>query len=742
MVHLAIQSFEKTTLLDPYFIDAHHSKGRALHSIKEFSSAIKSYKVALQLKNDQSEVWMSLGLAEQANSGLSKALEYFNIAISIRPEKAEQYVLKSNVLIEMGDLLAAKTSLLRSVCLSPNDPNTFYSLGQFQRKNEESANAERSFKSSLELEPTHTLALRSLGNMHYNSGHFRAALQYFVQDVVANPDDLAAYTNCAVTYSDLNLFDRSLKMYDQVLQIQPGHALSIFGKGVVFKKLNQQVLALREYEHALELDPSLDIAHHNRGHTFYRLKELEKALTSFKITLKLNSKIDYLLGTTAHIQMSICDWSEYEKNLKLIQTSIEKGLRATASFAYIALDSNRRLQVLSAKTWIEDHAPLNPALGLLSKYLPRKKIRIGYFSSDLRLHPVSILLAGVFEHHTKEEFEIIAFYFGPESKDAMQMRLVSAFDQFHEVRDLSDLEIAKFSRQLEIDIAVDLGGLTTDNRVRVFSYRAAPIQISYIGYLGSMGATYFDYIVADPVIIPPEQRKDYLEKIAYLPFYQANDSKRKISDRVFTREELNLPPNGFVFCCFNNNYKITPSTFNIWMQILKAVNGSVLFLLADNPQAQVNLQKEAVLRGIDPSRLVFGERLEASEYLARYKVADLFLDTLPYNAGTTASDALWAGLPVLTCMGESFAGRVAASILTALELPELVTQTSDEYIKVATDLAKNSVKMQTIKEQLVTKRKSAPLFNTSLFTKNLEDLYKKVYKNYQADKPIDHILLD
>jgi predicted O-linked N-acetylglucosamine transferase (SPINDLY family) len=393
----------------------------------------------------------------------------------------------------------------------------------------------------------------------------------------------------------------------------------------------------------------------------------------------------------------------------------------------------------SSEIYTQFKYPLNSVLGSILKRPQSQKIRVGYFSADFRHHAVSFLTAELFELHDKNRFEIIAFSFGGDDKSPMRLRLSQAFNQFINVGDMSDLEIAELSRKLQIDIAVDLGGHTQDSRTGIFSYRAAPIQTSYIGYLGTMGVDYYDYLIADETIIPAEMQKFYSEKIVYLPSYQVNDRKRTISKSQFTREELGLPETGFVFCCFNNNYKILPSTFDSWMRILNAVEGSILFLYAENKWSRVNLINEAGLRGIDSARLIFGEHIPVEEYLARYRVCDLFLDTSPYNAGTTASDALWTGLPVLTIVGRSFASRVAASLLNAIGLPELITNTQEEYEDLAIELALNPNKLADIKLKLANNRFTTPLFDTPLFTKNLESAYINMYERYHSDLEPDHI---
>jgi predicted O-linked N-acetylglucosamine transferase (SPINDLY family) len=374
------------------------------------------------------------------------------------------------------------------------------------------------------------------------------------------------------------------------------------------------------------------------------------------------------------------------------------------------------------------------SLGPILKRARQKKIRIGYFSADFHNHATAYLMAELFERHDKGKFELIAFSFGPQTNDVMQLRVSQAFDQFIDVASMSNLEVAQFSRELEIDIAIDLKGLTQDSRLGIFSFKAAPIQVSYLGYPGTLGVDYIDYLIADKTLIPKTSIHHFSEKIVYLPnSYQVNDRHRLIASTHFTKQELGLPKDAFIFCCFNNNYKITPDVFDSWVRILKAVDSSVLWLLQDNSTASMNLQKEAANRGLDPTRLVFAERMALPEHLARHKAADLFLDTLPYNAHTTASDALWAGLPVLTCIGESFASRVAASLLNAIGLPELITETRVDYEALAIELATNPSKLKEIKEKLAQNRLTTPLFDTVLFTKHIEAAYTLMYERYQAD---------
>jgi predicted O-linked N-acetylglucosamine transferase (SPINDLY family) len=440
-----------------------------------------------------------------------------------------------------------------------------------------------------------------------------------------------------------------------------------------------------------------------------------------------------------HIKMQICSWSDITTLKERVIHHINAKRKICTPFPILAFSNDPSTIQHCAQIFVQDKHPANLTLGFMPKRPRGKKIRLGYFSADFGDHPVSFLTAGLFENHNQDQFEVFAFDLKNRKKDFLFNRIKNAFDHFIDVTNKNDQEVAQLARELKIDIAVDLGGFTQDARTGIFAYRAAPIQLSYIGYLGTMAAPYYDYLIADKTIIPPDLQTHYSEEIIYLPSYQVNDLQRMSNDISFTRTELGLPEIGFVFTCFNNNYKILPSTFDGWMRILQKVEGSVLFIYADNRWAEANLKKEAQTRGVDPQRLIFGKRVPINQYTARYHNCDLFLDTTPYNAGTTASDALWSGLPVLTLIGESFAARVAASLLKAIDLPELIASTQNEYEELAIELATNTQKLAAIKQKLSDNRLSTPLFNTPLFTKNIETAYTKIMERYWADLPPAHI---
>jgi protein O-GlcNAc transferase len=453
---------------------------------------------------------------------------------------------------------------------------------------------------------------------------------------------------------------------------------------------------------------------------------------------------DFILGYVLHTKMHLCLWDDLPSLLAQLTYKINNGQKVVNPFPLLSLLDDPNIQRKATEIYVNEYFPQSYVLPKISSYAKHTKIKIGYFSADFNNHPVAILTAELYEIHDRNQFEIYAFSYGPDTNDALNVRIKAGVDYFYDVHNLLDKDVVLLARNLEIDIAVDLGGFTVNSRTGIFAMQAAPIQVNYLGYPGTMAVDYMDYIIADRTLIPENNQQYYSESIVYLPHsFLVNDTKQKISNRVFTRIEVGLPMNGFVFCCFNNFYKITPSVFDGWMRILLYVEGSVLWLPEGNSAAVNNLKKEANKNNIDENRLIFAPRLACMEdHLNRIRLADLFIDTLPYNAHTTASDALRMGLPVLTCVGESFASRVAASLLNAVNLPELITTNSADYESLAIELATKPEKLKIIKDKLVNNLPAAPLFNTPLFTQHLESAYIKMYDRYHEGLVPAHIYVD
>ena len=463
-----------------------------------------------------------------------------------------------------------------------------------------------------------------------------------------------------------------------------------------------------------------------KGVCLTELKIPHEALKVFRQLKIIDPKVSFIHGTLINYMLKICDWECYGEDYPKLIDSLNKDIKIIPTFTSLLMIGSEELQLKIAKMWgREKYNSSNPQT--LEPYSREgRRIRIGYFSSYFKQHPVSTLMAELYELHDKTEFETFIFSYGEQKNDLMNKRIRLVVDHFIDVSDNSDEEIATLARKNEIDIAIDLNGTGEGNRSLIFSYRAAPLQIGYM-YAGTMATNYMDYLIADQTVIPETSRQFYTEKILELPnCYMVRDSKLPIANLEFTRKELGLPNDGFVFCCFNQSSKINPETFDSWCRILSKVEDSVLWLLEDNPLMVNNLKLEAKKRLIDPNRIVFAKRMPQSSYLALYKYADLFLDTLPYNAHTTAGDALWADLPVLTCFGTTYAGRVAASHLKAIQLPELITYSREEFEKLAIELANDREKLKSIQEKLMINKKTAPLFDTVLFIKNFEEKLKQL----------------
>jgi len=583
----------------------------------------------------------------------------------------------------------------------------------------------------------------NLANSHKELGEDTEALKRYSKAIQLKPDFVEALTNKSNILCKLKKFEEALENAEKAIQLKPNLAEPWSSKGFILYGMRRYEEAISSSERAIQLKPDLAESFFNLGNIFNFQKLFNLALRNYETAYLFEPDYKYLIGAVQKNKMLMCDWANYDGQRLLIAQKIINNIRVSDPFSALAIIDDPSIHRICCEIFLKDSFPSNKTLGPISKSSRKNKIRIGYFSADFYNHATAYLMAEFFELHDKSQFEIVAFSFGFIQEDEMRTRLKNAFDIFIDVSDQSDESVAKLSRELKIDIAVDLKGLTANSRTGIFSYRAAPIQVNYLGYPGSMAADYMDYIIADYNLIPVKSQKFYSEKIIYLPdSYQVNDRKRIISKKKFTKSELGLPEDGFIFCCFNNNYKITPHTFDSWMRILNTVERSVLWLLQGNEWAVDNLKKEAQKRGVDENRLVFAKIFPLDEHLVRHSQADLFLDTFPCNAHTTASDALWAGLPVLTRMGESFASRVATSLLNAIALPELITSSQEHYEALAIELASHPTKLNAIKMKLGRNRLTTPLFDTPNFTKHLENAYIKIYERHHAAQLPDHIYID
>ena len=633
-----------------------------------------------------------------------------------------------------------------SLQLLPDRISTLTNLAAAYIQLHQWADARKFCDRALVIDPLSSAAWTHLGLVENANRLHRLALEHFERALHIDPSNIDAQLNRVATFIQLQEYTTALTCSQQLLQLAPDHASAHLNHGNILSELGQDSVALEHYQKSITLDPKFAKAYLNQGHALQDTRQPEQALISYRQAFALDPTLDFLLGNLLHLQLILGDWFNLEELIEQLLSGITQHKKRTPPFAMLGISDSPLQQLRTAEIWVKDKypdPPISTELACISQSSsPHSKIRIGFFSMDFRNHAVAFLIAGIIEILNRDQFQVIAFNFGLVTNDEMQTRLRQGFDQFLDIHDKTDLEIIKLAKQHQIDIAVDLAGFTEGSRPTLFAQRIAPIQINYLGFPGTMGAGYIDYIIADHTLVPSTSRPHFSEKIVYLPCFQATDSQRFIALQNFTRQALGLSDSVFVYCCFNNSYKILPETFQSWMRILKASPNSVLWLLYDHAATVIHRQQAARAAGIDPQRLVFAHRLPPAEYLARYRCADLFLDTLPFNAGTTCSDALWAGLPVLTLRGESFAARMGASLLTAIHLPELITTSREAYEARAIELATDRQQLQAIRDKLARNRLTTPLFNTALFARHLETAFIQMVERQRAGLAPDHLFVD
>jgi len=689
--------------------DIFFNLAKSLSEQDKDDEAIEWHRKAIALDERHQSSWLNYGRSLYKLGLLDKAMIAFDHCLKLNPNFAEAYVNKANCLQERNLSKEALNLSEKAICLNPQLFEAWNSKG---------------------------VSLSKLGYFDEAVKNFNEALSLF-------PNYADAWSNLGNVLGSLSKFEEALKALDRSVNLRPNYAEAWNNRGLVIQALGAYQQALDSFDRAIKLKFNYPEAWRNRAIPLNSLRLYDEAIFSYKRALELNPHLDFCLGDLMHTQMKICDWSDFETRIDALKKGITEGQKVSSPFAILGLFDSPELQKNSAEIYVEERLKKTGQLGEILKKSAKEKIRVGYFSMDFREHPVSYLIADLIELHNRNKFEIYGFSFGANTRDSLRQRLEKSFDKFFDVRDQSEIDIARLSRQLEVDIAIDLGGHTQDSRPRIFIEQAAPIQIGFLGYPGTFGSACMDYFVGDRVAVTERNLQYFSEKIIFLPnSFQVNPSYRKIADVVRTKESYGLPKDSFVFCCFNNPWKITPQVFKSWMEILRRVPNSVLWLTQNNSGIEKNLRDFAADNGIESARLIFTQRVkDISDHYRRYLAADLFLDTYPFGAHTTASDALWAGLPVLTLQGQSFAARVASSLLTNINIPELITCSKEEYCLLAIELALNPAKLALIRAKLARNRSCTPLFNVELYVRQLESAYQVAYDRYCSGLKPEHMYI-
>jgi len=774
-IHRATTS-ERLIRLGAHSLSALLQYGVALHQQGRIAEARLIYRDVLRREPALFDGLYLLGMAHIQSGEREQALDCFQKAVRVQPGSFAAQNNLGNVLVELGREVEALACYDRAITLQPEHAPTHCNRANVLKNLREYALALSAYDTAIRLDPRHADAHHSRGFVLQQLGRLEEALSSYDHAATLQPENPEVWSDRAVTLMDMRQHEQALISCERALSLLPTASYALVNQGLALLTLGRNSEALASLQRAVALAPASALAHNslgialakgghrpealssfdraialqpkghralaNRGRVLLELKQAELALPDLERAQQLQPDLDDLPGFEMHARANLCLWDRFDERLADLVARVQVRPRLTNPFTTLALLDHPEIHHRVASAHARETYPPRHDLGAAPARTGGAKLRIGYYSADLREHAVSYLLAQLIEAHDRNAVEVFGFAFGPQAQDPMRERMAAAFDHFIDVSDRSDVDVARQSRALGIDIAINLGGYTLHERTGIFALRCAPVQVSYLGYLGTMAADYMDYIIADRTVIPAAQRANYTEKVVWMPHcFQVNDVRRQISERVFTRTELGLPESSFVFCCFNANYKILPDTFDSWMRVLQAVPGSVLWLIADNPTAQHNLRTEAQARGVDGSRLVFAGRVAAQDYLARYRAADLFLDTFPYNAGTTASDALWMGVPVLTCTGQSFASRMAASLLHSLGLPDLVTDSRPSYEARAVELAQIPDKLAEVRARLLASRNTSPLFDGEHFARDLERAYAQMHARAQAKLPPEHIEL-
>jgi predicted O-linked N-acetylglucosamine transferase (SPINDLY family) len=676
-----------------------------------------------------------LGTIRGQQGRLAEAVELLTRAANADPRRAEAHRLLGLALFGLGRHDEALASFARAVSDRPDHLAALANLADAQRKLGRHADALATYDRALALRPADPDALSGRGMSLIALGRDEEAAICFERVLAARPEQVDAWVNRGSALRRTGRFEAALSCFDRALALRPDFRDARFLRALALQQLGRNEQAVAEYDRILAAKPDDAAALNNRGNTLRWLNRYDEALASFDRALAIEPGHANALPSAAHLRRMICDWRTFAATNDALLARVRAGGPAMDAFPLLSVtDDGALLHAAGRQFWLSRRGAPTP--------LPpppahdRDRVRLGYLSADFRLHPVAMQLVRLFEAHDRSRFEVLGLSYGADDGSALRRRLEQAFDSFHDLRALGPPDMARRIRELEVDILIDLTGYMTDTRVELLAWRPAPVQVHYFGYPGPMGCDAIDYMLVDPFIVPPAERAHYSEKLVVLPdCYMVSDGKRAVAEPTPDRADCGLPPDGFVFCSFNNNYKITPAVFDIWMRLLHAVPGGVLWLLADNRWAEDNLRREAAARGVDAGRLVFAPRRPPPEHLARIALADLFLDSLPYNAHVTASDALAMGLPVLTCVGRSFAARVAGSLLRNVGLAELVTESLADYEALALTLAREPARLKALRDRLAAARTTASHFDIERMRRPIESAYLTMIERWRQGLP-------
>ena len=661
-------------------------------------------------------------------------------------ENIEKKFNEAKKLHQAGKVNEAQKIYLELLKNSPSDHKINFLTGTsyLQLKNYEKAITY--LDNSINISPEFPHSYNSKGIVFSEMKLFEEAIRNYDKAILLKPDFLEAHLNRGISLKNIQEYDDALKSFEKCIEIDSLNPKIYNNLGNLFLENLKYADAKHAYDNAIMFNEKYAEAYEGRGDALQEIAKIEKdpsklslSITNYEKAFSLKPDLDYVYGKIVSTKMYVSDWSKTEEYLSKIKEEVNNNKKTIIPFPLLSLIDEPKLHKKCSEIFATDY-PLKNLIN--TEKIKSEKIKIGYFCADFNEHPVSMLIAKMLSLHDKSKFKVFCYSFGFEKKDELHKWIESKVDVYRDIRKLNNEDVAKLAKNDGINIAIDLQGYTSKHRVGIFSYRAAPIQINFLGYPGTMGSNYFDYIIADENLIPETSREFYSEKPIYMPYqYQVQNDELKVSEIIPSKKELGLPEKSFIFCGINNTYKISPAIFDVWMKILHKVENSVLWLLDNNEVSKNNLLREARARNINGDRLIFSKRTAHDRYLAQFNHADLYLDTFNYNAGATASSALWMGVPVLTMAGISYAARMASSLLKSIDLPELITTSIYDYEKLALELSTRPEKLNAIKEKLKKNRSERPLFNTEMYTRHFEEGMSQVFNNFISGNKTKNIFI-
>jgi protein O-GlcNAc transferase len=729
----ALAKYDRLLKIKPGDVDAHYNRGVVLSSLGRHAEALTSYERTLAIRRDHVPALFNCANTLALLGRYDKARAVYDALLAIAPANVEALNNRGNALGKLGRHAEAIASYDKALAVSPDHVNALTNRGNALKELGRHAEALAMYDRALAVDPGHAASLGNRGNALIELDRADDALASFDRALALAPQDPELLFGRACALERLHRFDQALAAYDQSLAIRPDSANALHNRGNVLVALKRPDDAIASYGRALAIAPDRADTLNNRGNELTRLGRHAEAIADYERAVALDPHHPHAFDSLAIAQLSACNWKEVARLAAAAEAAIVAGSLNVGPTYPIYYFGDPAYQLRAARDYLRrDLAPIRvPLPGRTTQRAD--KLRIAYLSSDFRAHAVGAAIAELLERHDRTRFEIVGVSFGRDDASELRARIVRSLDRFHDAALDGDRDVAELLNGLDVHIAVDLNGLTRGGRPGVLAHRPAPVQVAYLGYAGTTGAAFIDYVLADATVLPFDQQPFFTEKIVHLPdCYHLSDTTRRVASDLPARSRLGLPETAPVFCCFNQSYKITAAVFEVWTRLLARVDGSVLWLSPTNELAAANLRREAAARGIDPDRLIFAPRLERIEdHLARHRRADLFLDTLPYGAHSTAIDALWAGLPIVTSTGAAFAGRVGTSLVGALGLPELATASLDDYEALAFRLATDASLLQSIRGKLERNRTTHPLFDSDRSRRHIEAAYATMWDIHQ-----------